>query len=214
MEVWMRTTSFAAALAATALSTGFALAQTAAPPAAPPATTTEKPAMSSTAASTQFMTILAADQMRGSKLIGVDVYGSDNSKIGDIDELILDKDGKIQAVVVGVGGFLGIGTKDVAFPYSELTFVEEAARTAAAPAAVSTPANPNAPATTGSTTTTTTTTKATENDGVPDHATVKMTKADLQAAPEFHYTARSATSSTTTTTAPPASSTMPPAAKP
>ena len=74
--------------------------------------------MSPAAASTQFVTVLASDQMRGSKLIGVDVYGSDNAKIGDIDELIFDKDGRIQAVVVGVGGFLGIGTKDVAFPYS------------------------------------------------------------------------------------------------
>ncbi len=204
----MRTTTFAAALAATALSTGFALAQTAAPPAAAIA---EKPAMSPAAASTQFVTVLASDQMRGSKLIGVDVYGSDNAKIGDIDELIFDKDGRIQAVVVGVGGFLGIGTKDVAFPYSELTFVDEPARTAAAPTAgVAMPANPNAPATTGSTTMATTTV---DNDGVPDRATVKMTKADLQAAPEFHYSARSASSSTTNT-APPASTTMPPAAKP
>ena len=166
--------------------------------------------MSPAAASTQFVTVLASDQMRGSKLIGVDVYGSDNAKIGDIDELIFDKDGRIQAVVVGVGGFLGIGTKDVAFPYSELSFVDEPARTAAPTAGVAMPANPNAPGTTGSTTMATTTV---DNDGVPDRATVKMTKADLQAAPEFHYSARSASSSTTNT-APPASTTMPPAAKP
>ena len=170
----------------------------------------EKPVMSPAAASTKFMTVLASDQMRGSKLMGVDVYGSDNAKIGDIDEVILDRDGKIQAVVIGVGGFLGIGRKDVAFPFSELTFVDEPPRTAAAPAAgVTAPANPNEPATTGSTATTTTT----ENDGVPDRATVKMTKADLQSAPEFHYSARSATS-LTTNTAPPMSRTMPPAAKP
>ena len=209
----MRTKIFAAALAATALSTGLAMAQTAPPPAATPpaATMAEKPAMSPAAASTKFMTVLPSDQMRGSKLMGVDVYGSDNAKIGDIDEVILDRDGKIQAVVIGVGGFLGIGKKDVAFPFSELTFVDEPPRMAAAPAAgVTAPANPNAPATTGSTATTTTTT---ENDGVPDRATVKMTKADLQSAPEFHYSARSATSATTNT-APPASRTMPPAAKP
>ena len=65
---------------------------------------------------------------------------------------------------------------------------------------------PARPATTGSTTTA-------ENDGVPDRATVKMTKADLQSAPEFNYSARSATSATPNT-APPVSRTMPPAAKP
>lgn len=189
----MRTTLIAA-LAATAIGSGFAVAQTASPPAAPG----NPPAMSSAAASTSFMTVLAADQMRGGKLIGVDVYGSDNAKIGDIDDLIVDKDGKIQAVVVGVGGFLGIGTKDVAFPFSELTFVSEA-RTAAAPSSgVSSPASPAGPATTGSTSSTSSTSSAAtaDDDGVPDRATVKMTKADLTAAPEFRYSAKSTSSAT------------------
>ena len=57
-------------------------------------------------------------QWRAPKLIGVDVYGPDNKQIGKIDDILMDHDGKAQAVVIGVGGFLGIGNKDVAVPFS------------------------------------------------------------------------------------------------
>ncbi len=43
---------------------------------------------------------------------GVDVMGPDDKKIGGVNDLLFDKTGNIQAVVVGVGGFLGIGSKD------------------------------------------------------------------------------------------------------
>nr|WP_256451946.1 PRC-barrel domain-containing protein [Microvirga sp. VF16] len=43
--------------------------------------------------------------------------------MGDISALIVDSSGKIQAVVVGVGGFLGIGEHDVAFPPDQIRFV-------------------------------------------------------------------------------------------
>jgi sporulation protein YlmC with PRC-barrel domain len=46
---------------------------------------------------------------RASKLMGLDVYSQANEKLGDVNELILDKDGKVSAVVIGVGGFLGMG---------------------------------------------------------------------------------------------------------
>jgi sporulation protein YlmC with PRC-barrel domain len=46
---------------------------------------------------------------RASKLMGLDVYNAANEKLGDINELILDKNGKVNAVVIGVGGFLGRG---------------------------------------------------------------------------------------------------------
>jgi sporulation protein YlmC with PRC-barrel domain len=49
-----------------------------------------------------------------SKFKGTDVVGSDDAKIGDVDDILFDKNGKILAYVVGVGGFLGIGAKDVA----------------------------------------------------------------------------------------------------
>jgi hypothetical protein len=46
-------------------------------------------------------------------------------KIGDVDGVLLDKDGHVTAVVVGVGGFLGVGEKDVAVPFSSLRASEK-----------------------------------------------------------------------------------------
>ena len=58
--------------------------------------------------------------MRASKLIGTNVKNQANETIGEINELILDKDGKVAAVVIGVGGFLGIGQREVALDYKSL----------------------------------------------------------------------------------------------
>ena len=44
-------------------------------------------------------------------MVGVNVYNQNNDKIGDISEVIVDKSGKADAVVIGVGGFLGIGRR-------------------------------------------------------------------------------------------------------
>src|SRR5580700_8772400 len=65
---------------------------------------------------TNWMTQEASGQWRASKMIGLNVYNNDNEKIGDISELIVDRNGKVAAVVVGAGGFLGIGERDVAIP--------------------------------------------------------------------------------------------------
>lgn len=54
------------------------------------------------------------DQWLASKFKGTDVLGADDQKIGDVNDILFDKNGKVLAYVVGVGGFLGIGTKDVA----------------------------------------------------------------------------------------------------
>jgi sporulation protein YlmC with PRC-barrel domain len=67
-----------------------------------------------TASKGQVITEQKPDQMLASKLKGTDVIGSNNEKIGDVNDMLFDKDGKILAYVVGVGGFLGIGSKDVA----------------------------------------------------------------------------------------------------
>lgn len=48
------------------------------------------------------------------------VYDPKDSKIGSIDDVLVDKSGKISAVIVGVGGFLGVGEKDVAVPMSAI----------------------------------------------------------------------------------------------
>ena len=46
-----------------------------------------------------------------SKLVGLNVYNDQNEKLGDISEILVDKSGKVEGVVIGVGGFLGIGQK-------------------------------------------------------------------------------------------------------
>jgi sporulation protein YlmC with PRC-barrel domain len=66
--------------------------------------------------SAKFVNAQRQDQYLASKFKGTDVIGSDDKKIGDVSDILFDKDGKIEAYIVGVGGFLGIGSKDVALP--------------------------------------------------------------------------------------------------
>src|SRR6185312_8773148 len=61
-----------------------------------------------------------SSEWRSSKLVGASVYGPDNKSIGSIDDLIVDEKGAIKAAVIGVGGFLGVGQKDVAVPFESL----------------------------------------------------------------------------------------------
>ena len=112
----------AVALLGTAIASGAAYAQTAQPVdrAAPAATT-------SPAASSDKM--MLKGKWRASKLMGLDVYNEANEKLGDINELILDMDGKVSAVVIGVGGFLGMGEHDIAVTMDKLKFIEEPVRT-------------------------------------------------------------------------------------
>lgn len=106
-----------------------------------------------------FLTYQEGSQLLGSGLMGADVQGPDGESIGTVDDLVLDTDGQIQAVVVGVGGFLGIGAKDVAIMNDRLEFVlaqdAEAAGgvgaegTSMAPETAGDAATPAAPAETG-----------------------------------------------------------------
>ena len=66
------------------------------------------------AGNAQFVTKQSPDQWLASKFKGTDVIGADDKKIGDVSDILFDKDKKILAYIVGVGGFLGIGAKDVA----------------------------------------------------------------------------------------------------
>jgi hypothetical protein len=63
---------------------------------------------------------MPAGSNRLSTILGTDVVGLDAQKLGDIDEVVFDRDGRAAAVVVGLGGALGLGTKDVAVPYGSL----------------------------------------------------------------------------------------------
>jgi sporulation protein YlmC with PRC-barrel domain len=96
---------------------------TPAPTAATPAPTAATPAPTAKSADAKFINSQRQDQYLASKFKGTDVIGSDDKKIGDVSDILFDKDGKIEAYVVGVGGFLGIGSKDVALAPSAFQVV-------------------------------------------------------------------------------------------
>jgi hypothetical protein len=220
----------AACLVATALMAAPALAQT---------SSSSSSASSGAAASHsgQFMTHMNPDQWRGSKLVGVNIYGQNNEKIGDVNEVLIDRKGNADAIVVGVGGFLGMGEKDVALPFSAVEWKYDrndlstastnrpaTTGTTAAnpPASGSMAANPpatGAPATTGTTAANrpATADRSNMDRGYPDHGVVHFTKDELKNAPTFRYsmnddTSRANAPARTTAPAntnPPASTTAP-----
>ena len=180
-------TILATSLLSLALVSGPALAQN-----APPA---DRNAPAATSAQTPANKMMLKGNWRASKLIGLNVYNDANEKLGDVNELILDKSGKVAAVVIGVGGFLGMGEHDIAVSMDKLKFVEEPVRTSTtAPATTretttrdTTTGTANPPATTTTTTTTAPARTANVNDWVPDHAVMNTSKEQLKALPQFKY---------------------------
>lgn len=65
------------------------------------------------------------DQIRAEELTGTAVYGSNDERIGEIGDVILTPEGDVDAVIVDVGGFLGIGEKEVAIGMDNLTFMTD-----------------------------------------------------------------------------------------
>lgn len=124
--------------------------------------------------------MMLKDNWRASKLIGLNVYNEANEKLGDINELLVDKSGKINAVVIGIGGFLGMGEHDIAVSMDQLKFVEEPVRTSSTSSTTTTRET-----TTGAASTTTT--NRNTNDWVPDHAVMSGNKEQLKALPQFKY---------------------------
>lgn len=151
----------------------------------------------------QFITEGRPDMWRASQLDGVDVYNQNNERIGEIDDVLVDKSGKVEAVVIGVGGFLGIGERNVAVPFDALQWQMEEPRTAATTTTGTTGgAGMGAGGTTASgTATTAPSTTGTvapganqsasaddDDDMVPARAILaNATKDQLKQAPEFKY---------------------------
>jgi sporulation protein YlmC with PRC-barrel domain len=172
----------AAALLTTALFTCTASAQT---------------ASTKTAATDSAVAAHKEGEWRASKLVGVNVYNDANEKIGDINDVILDKSGKVENVVLGVGGFLGMGEHYVAVAYDKLKWSNEPPRSTTANATTSTTNRPATNAdgtartaangtTTGAATTTAEDRKA-NGYWYPDHAIYNATKDQLKAMPQFKY---------------------------
>lgn len=104
-----------------------------------------------------------AGQWRTSKLVGVNIYNEQNDKIGEIDDVILNTSGKVDGVVVSVGGFLGMGEHDVLMKMDQIKFVNKAGTTSS-----------------GST-------SSGSKQWYPDRGTVNATKDQLRAMPQFKY---------------------------
>jgi hypothetical protein len=139
----------------------------------------------SPAASTdKFITEQHPDQWVFSKFKGTDVIGPDNASVGAVNDLLFDRAGKIIGMVVGVGGFLGIGTKNVAIDMGAFDVVPVDAS--------ATSANPSA---------------AIATDATAVKLKVAWTKDQLKDAPDFRYyqPPASATPPATTGSAPPLS---------
>src|SRR5882757_2541585 len=103
-----------AGLMGTALLATAAFAQT-------PTATTDRANMAPAAASDSSY----QGNWRASKLVGLSVYNDNNESLGSINDLLTDKSGNIKAVVIGVGGFLGVGEHLVAVPLDKIKFVNE-----------------------------------------------------------------------------------------
>jgi hypothetical protein len=162
----------ATAFLATALTSGMASAQT---------------GSSNTDTTNASATMRTENEWRTSKLVGANVYNEANEKIGDIDEVILDKSGKMTSVILGVGGFVGMGEHYVAVAFDKLKWVNEPPRsTIARTTSDGTVVDGTAQTTTGAATGTAAS-RAAKTTWYPDHAVYNASKDQLLALPEFKY---------------------------
>ena len=150
--------------AVSALMISGALAQ-ANPPAA------NEPAAKHEAAETKspkFIQAQGTDKWVFSKFKGTDVLGPDNAKVGSVTDMLFDKNGKIDGLIVGVGGFLGIGEKNVAIDMNAFQVMPYRATTTGTGGS-----NASAP--------------AISEDATRVNLKVSWTKDELKAAPDFQY---------------------------
>ncbi|KAF5882912.1 MULTISPECIES: PRC-barrel domain-containing protein [Rhizobium] len=82
------------------------------------------PAPTADTAQAAYLTEQAPDQVSANTYIGQSVYNGNNESIGSVNDLIMKKDGGMVAAIVGVGGFLGIGEKNVAVPMEKITVAQ------------------------------------------------------------------------------------------
>jgi hypothetical protein len=95
---------------------------------APAATTAQNTTRSSASGAASSASTIAAqkpDQLLASKIKGADVIGSDDKKIGDVSDILFSKDGKLEAYILSVGGFLGVGAKEVALAPSSIQLTQD-----------------------------------------------------------------------------------------
>jgi sporulation protein YlmC with PRC-barrel domain len=77
-------------------------------------------AQSTTAGRTQLMTSVPSSSLTVTDWYKQPVYDPSNTEIGDINDVLVGSDGEVNAVIIGVGGFLGAGEKDVAVNFNSV----------------------------------------------------------------------------------------------
>jgi sporulation protein YlmC with PRC-barrel domain len=92
----------------------------AADPAAPATDATTTAAIDKSA-----LTQMPATELKAEELVGTTVYGANDENIGEIGDIVLTQDGKVDAVIIDVGGFLGVGEKPVAVGFDNLAFMAD-----------------------------------------------------------------------------------------
>jgi sporulation protein YlmC with PRC-barrel domain len=83
---------------------------------------TTQPAPAASGSAAQIMTSVPTSAMTVTHWYKQSVYDPSDSKIGEVMDVLMDRDGKTVALIVGVGGFLGMGEKDVAVPFNAVQF--------------------------------------------------------------------------------------------
>ncbi|WP_027584439.1 PRC-barrel domain-containing protein [Bradyrhizobium sp. Ai1a-2] len=165
-------------LAASALLASVAFAQT------PNTATGDRPSTAETTSTTAPTSFKG--NWRASKMAGLSVYNDSNESIGSINDMLMDKSGNIKAIVIGVGGFLGVGEHLVAVPFEKVKFANEpVAYTGASNTGAKPSGSTGSSTTTGAATSSTSSSKP--NPWYPDHAVYSATKEELKAMPEFKY---------------------------
>jgi len=110
---------------------GYAQTTTPTPTQEPSATTTPAPGATTTTTTTQTTTNAPqwyqrqGNEWRASKLIGSKVKNNADETIGDINEILLTSDGSAAAAIIGVGGFLGMGEREVAVQFKSLQLTRD-----------------------------------------------------------------------------------------
>ena len=167
-----------------------AIAQQTNPPATTTTTTTTAPPTTTTTAPAGNVTVITAQQpneMLSENVVGSGVYNMQNERIGDVNNLLIDQSGTVRAVVVGVGGFLGIGERNVAIPFNEVKFMhrDEYDRIVGRASATTTTTAPPATTTTTAPPATTTTARDTAPTDRDLRLVVNATKDQLKNMPAF-----------------------------
>ena len=129
----------------------------------------------------------SSGEWRTSKLIGLNVYNDSNQKLGSIDELLTNKEGKIEKVVIGVGGLLGVGSRDIAVNFDQLKFTDQPVPSNTASSSTSSSSTTPSSSTSSTVGSSSTTTKSKASEWYPDHATMSASEDQLKSMPEFKY---------------------------